>query len=273
MIRKSLSDRILKLASGARRKIGISILKTSPEIIASLRKSRKIADVVIYGKKISGFENAAGKGQETGMKMVRDFKAGKIDEFVRGQVDDFALVDEAKRLFGIDPKLRRIQMGLMQDAYGRQFFLVGASNTDLQTLDEKIRISTEASKWIKSVFRVQPKVAIMATCRPGSYGKDPVMSATYDEAEAVVTHLKYLGYSAKNVHIEIEHAVEFADLIVPARGTIGNQIFRAVLYLGKGKNIASPTIFPGKLIYEDNSRNEKDWYPHVVFAAALANMK
>ena len=113
----------------------------------------------------------------------------------------------------------------------------------------------------------------MATCRPGSVGRDPVMTKTYIEAEAIVKHLKSLGYYAENVNIEIERAVKFANLVIPARGTIGNQIFRAIAYLSKGKILACPTYFPGKLIYEDDSRNETDWYPHILFAAALANMK
>lgn len=273
MQKKSLFDHILKLAKKQKRTIGISILKTDPEIIKSLRKARSIADIVIYGRKLTGFKNVAGGGLEVGVKMIRDFKAGKIDELVRGQVDDLSMVGEAKKLFKIDPNLRRIDIGLLRDDFGREFFLTGGSNPDLQTLEEKIRVSTEVAKWVKDVFGVAPKVAVMATCRPGSYGKDPVMSQTFDEAEATVKHLKSLGYFAENVHIEIERAMEFANIIVPARGTIGNQIFRAIAFLSKGKILACPTYFPGKLIYEDNSRNEKDWYPHIVFAAALANMK
>ena len=108
----------------------------------------------------------------------------------------------------------------------------------------------------------------MATCRPGSYGRDPVMSKSYDEAEAVVKHLTDKDVEAKNVHIEIENAVQWANVIMAANGTIGNQIFRAILYLGGGQNLACPTVFPGYGQYEDDSRNEQDWYPHIVAAAA-----
>lgn len=284
-----LSATILSLAKKRRRRIGIAILKADQEIIGSLKRASEVAEVVVYGQSIEGFENVApspptplrqgeggrrpGEGLEVGVQMIRDYKEGKIDRLVRGQVDDLSMVEEAKELFGIDPKERRVDIVLMRDACGREFFLTGVSNPDLQTLEEKIRVSTESAKWIKETFGIDPKIAVMATCRPGSYGKDPVMSQTFDEAEAVVKHLQSLGYYAENVHIELERAVETANLIVPARGTIGNQIFRAVIYLGGGKNLACPTYFPGKLIYEDNSRNEQDWYPHIVFAAALANMR
>ena len=273
MAKKFLSDRIIKLAKIKRRKIGISILWTDRVILDSLKKSKRIAEVIIYGKKLSGFKNVPGKDLSVGVQMIRDFKAGKIDQLVRGQVDDLSMVEEAKKLYDINPKLRRIDIGLVQTSLGQEFFMTGASNPDLQTLKEKIYFSTAAAKWIKDFFKVTPKIAVMATCRPGSVGRDPVMTKTYEEAEATVKHLKSLGYYAENVNIEIERAVKFANLVIPARGTIGNQIFRAIAYLSHGKILACPTYFPGKLIYEDDSRNEKDWYPHILFAAALANMK
>lgn len=275
---KSLFNLLLAKAKQKRRRIGITIIKTDKEILDSLERAKEYVDVVIYGKKIKGFECVAmesddAKGTNIGRKIVQDFKAGKIDQFVRGQVDDFGVVDEYKRQFGIDTAQKRVGFGLMQDAYGREFFLGVASNPEGQTLEDKIRITDVIVKWMKEDFGLEPKVAVMATCRPGSYGKDPVMSKSYDEAEGLVKHLKDQGVEAKNVHIEIENAVTWANLIIPSNGTIGNQIFRAVIYLGKGKGLACPTIFPGVGIYEDDSRNEKDWYPHLIAASAWAAKK
>jgi predicted methyltransferase MtxX (methanogen marker protein 4) len=272
-IKKSLSQYILQLAKKKRATIGIAILKTNPTILRSLQKAKHIANVIIYGKKISGFKNIEGKGLSLGVRMMQDFKNGTLDQLVRGQVEDLAMVEEAKKLFGISPNIRRIHLSLMQDAFGREFFLTGISNPDLQTLEEKIRIATETAKWVQSTFKIKPKIAVMATCRPGSYGKDPVMSQTFDEAEATVKHLIASGYFAKNVHIELEDAVTFANIIVPARGTIGCQMWRSMIYFGNNKVLALPTYFPGKLIYEDDSRNEQDWFPHIAFAAALSNLK
>ncbi len=266
------SDRLVKSAKKSRKRIGIALIRPSLQTVASLKRSKKFANIVIYGKPVSGIHSVRVKANLVGMQMARDFKSGKIDQLIRGQVDDFGMVEEAKKLFKIDSRERRIGFGLMQDAYGREFFLIGASNPDFQTLQEKLRVGTEVARWVSAHFGVKPKIAAMATCRPGSYGKDPVMSRTYDEAEEVVKYLQNLGYQARNTHIEIESAVGWCDILIPARGTIGNQIFRSLLYLGKGKNLATPTYFPGKLIYEDNSRNETDWEPHIIFAAAMANL-
>jgi len=272
---KSLFDLLLAKAKQKRRRIGITIVKTDKEILDGLEKAKDYVDVIIYGKKIEGFECVAmepddAKGTNIGRKIVQDFKAGKIDQFVRGQVDDFGVVDEYKKQFKIDPKERRTGFGLMRNAYGREFFLGLVSNPEGQNLADKIRITDVVVKWMKEDFGLEPKVAVMATCRPGSYGKDPVMSKSYDEAEGLVKHLKDQGYEAKNVHIEIENAVTWANLIIASNGTIGNQIFRAVVYLGKGKGLAAPTIFSGHGMYEDDSRNEKDWYSHLIAASAWA---
>lgn len=275
MQEESFFNQILEQAKKQRRKIGISIVfDLTPEIVKSLEKSKEIADVVIYGKEIPGFECVVMSGdKEIGERMVLDYQTRKIDQFVRGQIDDFGMVEQFKKSFNIDPSERRVDTALVAAPNGYEFFLIGGSNPDCQNLEEKKRHTDGVLWYLQEYFPgVKPKVAVMATCRPGSYGKDPVMSGTFDEAEAMVKYLNKKNIEAKNVHIEIEKAMEWgANVVLAARGAIGNQIFRVLYYLCKGKIYCCPTIFPSKGIYEDNSRNETDWYPHFVVAAAYAN--
>lgn len=276
----SLFDKILEKAKQKKRKIGITIIRHDDEILSSLKKAKGLVDVVIYGEELDGFECVAMEpedkdaenvlGNNIGRQIVKDYKAGKIDQFVRGQVDDLSVVEEFKKQFDIPAEEKRAGFGLMQDAHGREIFLTMASNPDGQNLAAKIQIIDPVADWVKNEFGEEPKIAVMATCRPDTYGKDSVMSKSYDEAEELVKHLQDQGYEAKNVHIEVEKAITWANILVPANGTIGNQIFRALLYLGNGKSLATPSLFPGKGIYEDDSRNEKDWYPHLVAASAWA---
>ena len=266
----SLFQTLEDKAKQKRRRIGISILRWNDPIRASLEKAKAIADIIVYGDPKYGFDGLTNNNQEeVGRQMVRDFKAGKLDQFVRGQVDDFGTVDEFKKQFGVPAEMKRLCPGLMHTPLDHEFFLLLCSNPEGQTLEDKIRYVDGTTAWLTETFpELTPKVAVMATCRPGSYGRDPVMSKTYDEAEAVVKHLAEQNIEAKNVHIEIENAVQWANIIMAANGTIGNQIFRAVMYLSGGKNLACPTIFSGHGFYEDDSRNEEDWYPHIVGAAA-----
>lgn len=277
MTNQKLSDLILERAKKQRRRIAIGITRTDhPQIVESLKRAKEYADVVIVGKEIEGFRCIPIESNEAiGRKMVQMLKTGEIDQFVRGQIDDFGCVDEFKKQYEIDPKEKRLDLALLEDLKGHQFFLTMCSNPDGQTLEDKLRFADGSTEWLKSEFKIKPKVAVMACCRPGSYGRDPVMTKTYDEAEAVVKHLKEKGIEAKNVHIEIEKAVEWsANLILPARGNIGNQIFRVLYYLCGGKIYACPTLFKKDdqyIGYEDDSRNETDWFPHIVFASSWVN--
>lgn len=272
---KNIQEIINERAAKKRCKIGISITKETDEILESIKRAKDVADITIYSNhEIPGFETKIfGTDEEIGRALVADYKNGVIDQFVRGQVDDFGVVDEFKRQFNIDPQEKRIDLGLVEDVRGNQFFLCLASNPEGQTLEDKIRIVDGVTTWMEKEFNMEPKVAVMATCRPGSVGKDPVMTKSYEDAEKIVEFLKEKNIEAKNIHIELQSAVPWANVVAASNGTIGNQIFRALVFLGGGKNIITPTFFPGKGIYEDNSRNEIDWYNHIVFACALANSK
>jgi predicted methyltransferase MtxX (methanogen marker protein 4) len=271
---KTIQEMTQERALKRRNKIGISIINETPEILESLKKAQEeIADVIIYSNhEIPGFEtNIFENDEEIGRALVNDYKSGEIGQFVRGQVDDFGVVDEFKNQFGIDKEEKRLTFALVGDVRGNEFFLAMASNPEGQTLEDKIRIMDGVTTWMKEEYALDPKVAVMATCRPGSVGKDPVMTKSYEDAEAVVKFLEEKGVEAKNIHIELQSAVPWANLVMAANGTIGNQIFRALVLLGGGGMYYCPTVFPGKGSYEDNSRNETNWYHHVVFASALAN--
>lgn len=272
---KTIGQIVEERGKKKRCRIGISIINESDEILESLKRASEIADVVIYSNhEIDGFETKVFKDdEEIGRAMVNDFKDGKIDQFVRGQVDDFGTVDEFKKQFGVPADEDRLCFAMLEDVQGREFFLACASNPEGQNLEDKKRIAGGTCKWMKEEFGVGPKVAVMATCRPGSVGRDPLMTKSYEEAEGLVKFLQEEGYEAKNIHIELQDALPWANLVIPSNGTIGNQIFRALVLLGGGKNKLTPTVFPGKGGYEDNSRNETDYYNHILFACALANSK
>lgn len=274
-MKKSILEILNKRARKRRCRIGISILKENEEILDSLKRTNKFADVVIYSDHaIKGFETNVFKTEsEIGKALVNDLKEGEIDQFVRGQIDDFNLVDEFKRQFKVPEFEKRIGFGLLEDVKGRQFFLAIVSNPEGQTLKDKIRIMDGITNWLKKEFKMKPKVAVMATCRPGSVGKDLNMTRSYKDAESVVKFLKKKGIEAKNIHIELQSALPWANLIMAANGTIGNQIFRALVLLGGGKMYFVPSFFKNGATYEDNSRNEQDYYYHILACCAIANSK
>jgi len=267
-----ISEVIKSRAQKKRCLIGISIVNEE-KCLDSLYASREVADVVIYSDhEIAGFETKVfNNHEEIGRNIVRDYKSGAIDQIVRGQVDDFGLVDEFKKQFDIPSEEGRITFAMIDDMKGQQFFLSLVSNPDGQDYADKLRIVDGICEWMRTFFKIVPHVAVMATCRPDSVGKDAVMTRSYEDAEALVAFLQAKGVAARNVHIELEKALPWASLIAAANGTIGNQIFRSLVYLAGWRNLLTPTMFPGKGMYEDCSRNETDWLPHIMFACALAN--
>lgn len=265
-------SKITKVAKNQRRRIGIAIIKKDEEVIESLKKAKKYVEVVIYGVKIAGFESVKTNNNTLAKVMINDFGKGKIDQFVRGQADDFSMVSEFKKQFNLSPSEKRTYLAFFEMLNGWQCILMGTSNPEAGDLKDKIRILDMAIKWLNNNFDEKLAVAVMATCRPESYGKDKITSKTFDEAEKIVMYLKSKGIKVKNVNIEIESAEKWgANILLPARGNIGNQIFRSLLFLGGAKNYFCPTIFNNGLCYEDNSRKEKDFFYHLLFAQFLAN--
>lgn len=270
---QSIVDFVQQRAWQKRRKIGITILEESEEIINSLLKAQEFADIVVYSDhQVGDLETKVLEGEDDIIKtLVQDYKQGEIDQFVRGQVDDFNTEQEFKDQFGISKEEKRLAFAIVEDVKGNQFVLAIASNPEGQNYDDKQRILDGVTKWMQNEVNITPRVAVMATCRPQSVGKDPMMTQSYEDAENLVKFLSDKGVEAQNIHIELQKAVPWANVVAASNGAIGNQIFRAMVLLGGGKAYFIPAYYESGYSYEENSRNEQDYYHHIMFACSLAN--
>ena len=158
---------------------------------------------------------------------------------------------------------------------GEYCFVVSTSSIyQGMTLEDKIFEGERIIKYMKEDLGIEPKIGIMSSLRPTSkIGKYPLL----DQMAAINTELaKYLqkkGYDAKEYYFEYETAVwEGANLIIPAMGLVGNAWLKALMYLGDWQILACPYLDLG-VIYEDGSRNEKDFYWHIVHAVAMVNAR
>jgi predicted methyltransferase MtxX (methanogen marker protein 4) len=142
------------------------------------------------------------------------------------------------------------------------------------TLDDKIFEIENICRHMKDTFGIEPKIGIMSSLRPTSkVGKYPQL----DDIAALNTQLyKYLvekGYNAKEYYFEYETAIwDKCNLIVPSTGLVGNAWYKALICLG-GWNMLAANYLGLGVVYEDGSRNEKNFYWRIVHAAALANSK
>lgn len=264
----------LEQARKKRRKLGITILRPIPETIESLKRGSEFADLVVIGAETPGFENIIEPDPDKASEiLIRLLKDGKVDGIVRGQVKDSYTLDAFFREFSMEPipSNRKIFTGILQkDNYC--FFATTCSVYQGMTLDDKIYEVERNIKHMREEFGIEPKIGVLSSLRPTSKaGKYKLL----DDLAALNTQLnEYLqkqGYDSKEYYFEYETAVwDGCNLIVPSMGLVGNAWMKALLYLG-GWNLLACNYLDLGVVYEDGTRNEKDFYWHIAHAAALAN--
>ena len=262
--------------------IGFGLIAPDKEVLNSLIRSKKYAQIVLVGPKeikgIKGFEKIISETPE--QKLAEMLACRKVDGIIRGTIDDFKTYEAYQALVGKEKTERKIDLSLMEDAKGRQFFISDASNPEGWTKEEKIKSCKRIIEFMKGI-KIKPKIGCITGVRHETYKrrknikKWPMsyLNQTYKDAEEVVKYFKKRAILAKNYAIELNAAMDDGcNIIVPPNGMVGNQMFRAVGLIGGGKCVICARIgLPH--FYEDNSRNEKDFSYHVKWVVAWVNSK
>lgn len=271
---QNIPQLFLDRASKQKRKIAIGIMRPIAETVESLKRASQYADLVVVGAKVSGFENIVEENDdETSRIIVRLLKEGKVDGIVRGQVKDSFTLDEFHRQFGKEPlpSNRKICPGVLQKD---QYCFVASTCSIYQgmTLEDKKYEIDRLIRYMEEDIGLTPKIGVMSSLRPTSkVGKYPSLDSVADINRQLAEYLRNKGYDVKEYYFEYETAVwDGATLIVPSMGLVGNAWFKALLYLGGWNNLACPYLDLG-VVYEDGTRNEKDFFWHIVHATAMAN--
>ncbi|MFA6215160.1 MAG: hypothetical protein WC768_01160 [Patescibacteria group bacterium] len=266
----------LTQAKKQKRKIGIAIMRPIPETIKSLKKASKFADLVVVGAKVKGFENIVEPDQDKSSEiLIKLLKDGKVEGIVRGQVKDSTTLSVFYKEFGIEPipSNRKVFGGIMQKG-DYNFFLSTCSVYQGLNLEDKIYEVERTIRHMKEDFGIEPKIAVMGILRPSSHhGEYQILDNISEQCTQFYEYLTNKGYDAKEYYMEYETAVwEGRNLIVPSTGLVGNSWIKALLYLG-GWNMLSANYLDLGVVYEDGTRNEKDFFWHIVHAVALCNSK
>jgi len=264
----------LMQAKKQKRKIGITILRPIPETIASLKRASEYADLVVIGARVDGFKNIVEEDQDKASEiLISLLKEKKIDGIVRGQVKDSYTLDAFFKTFNMEPipSNRKIAVAILQKG-DYAFFVSTCSIYQGMILKDKIYEVENIIKHIQEEFMLEPKIGIMSSLRPTSkVGKYPSLDATAKINTELCDYLVNKGYDAKEYYFEYETAVwDKCNLIVPSMGLVGNAWMKALLYLGDWNLLACNYLNLG-VVYEDGTRNEKDFYWHIVHAVAMCN--
>lgn len=266
----------LERAKKQKRKIAIGIMRPIQETAESLKRASEYADLVVVGAKVPGFENIVEPDQDTAsVKLIGLLKDGKVDGIVRGQVKDSFTLDEFHRQFGKEPlpSNRKVCPGVLQkDEYC--FVTCTASIYQGMTIEDKKFEVDRIIRYMEEDLGLTPKIGVMSSLRPTSkVGKYPLLDDIAKINAELAEYLRGRGYDAAEYYFEYETAVwNHSNLIVPSMGLVGNAWFKALLYLGGWNVLACPYLDLG-VVYEDGTRNEKDFFWHIVHAVAMANNK
>lgn len=264
----------LERAKKQKRKIGIAIMRPMPETIESLKRASTYADLVVVGAKINSFENMVEEDQDTAsIKLIGLLKERKVDGIVRGQVKDSFTLDEFHRQFGKEPlpSNRKVCPGVLQkDDYC--FVVSTCSIYQGHNLEDKKYEVDRVIRYMEEDLGITPKIGIMSSLRPTSkVGKYPLLDDIARINMELAEDLRGHGYDTTEYYFEYETAIwDHANLIVPSMGLVGNAWLKALLYLGGWNLLACPYLDLG-VVYEDGTRNEKDFFWHIVHAVAMAN--
>jgi predicted methyltransferase MtxX (methanogen marker protein 4) len=271
-----IAQKFLEQAKKQKRKIAITILRPIPETLESLKRASKFADLIVVGVKVDGFENIIEEDPDKASQiLIGLLKDKKVDGIVRGQVKDSFTLDEFHRQFGKEPlpSNRKVAISVMQkDDY--TFVISTGSVYQGLTLEDKIYEVEKMIRYMKENLEIEPKIAVMGILRPTSKrGKYKILDEITEQCTKFYEYLVDKGYDAKEYYMEYETAVwEGRNFIVPSTGLIGNSWLKALLYLG-GWNLLACAYLDLGVVYEDGTRNEKDFFWHIVHAVAMANSK
>ena len=253
-------------------KIGICMENEIPDLLKeNLLQLSTSHDLRIYSRKI--VFPVTIEASDPSMKLLVDYKNGEIDTFVRGINDDYTFQQKYKDLFHFKQLMR---LAILKDAHQNEFCLGPISASEAATFDDRRIFITKTIDFLQSV-KINPRVAIMSRCRAGSVDYSKENKINWNESNAIRDELRSKGVDCENVGIELEKAVGHFNVIIPANGMIGNQIFRTLTFLGKGSIIGIPAFSTEdrsfRYCYEDNSRNELDYESHINAASFWASFR
>lgn len=275
---KKFDERVEYLASLRRAKIAFGMKEPNDEILESMKRSKKYADITLVGpQSIAGIKNfPVIINDNPEEKIAKLLVEGEFEGIIRGTIDDFKTREAYNKLTG---ETSQGSPGLMEDCLGHRFLLGPGSNPQGWSKEERLAIANGLIGFLKE-WEIEPRVAVFTGVRHETYARKKdtregvvgILNKTYEDAGWIVSELTKNGIRAKNWAIDLDVAIsEGYNVIVPVNGMVGNQIFRAILLTG-GRVLTGNHLGLSRFI-EDDSRNERNYDFHVKWVVALINQK
>lgn len=266
----------LEKAKAKKRKIGIGINRVTPRVVESINKVKNIADIVVVGKKIDGFECVESNSIEPLMEMV---KKKELDGFVRGNFDALEAYNGFRKVFNFKGSIREIGLfklngvKMINEKISGVFALLPASPSNERTTIDKIRSIDLHIKFFQD-FGITPKIGVLSAGKPIDIEEAiPEIDKTLMEAEFLVNWYKVRGIWAKHFNHQLEYAAQEANIVVAQNAIAGNLCARTLSYFGTADFIGCLALNVGDIVYVDDSEAMEDFSQCLIFANAIVNLK
>jgi predicted methyltransferase MtxX (methanogen marker protein 4) len=267
MVETSFDRFVHGAAASTRRRIGIGILRPDETVLDSLRRAQVFCDVVVFGAAAGQVGSVPAEHPEEAMAQA--LADGAVDALVRGQADAITLRGSLAAHLNCDPGQIR-DLALLRDSMGRTLALCPVSHRQGWTVAEKEVLVRDAVALLGRL-RLPIKVGVTSGSRPDALGLNPTLDRTFQDAETLVAMLRE-EIPIAHYFIDLDKAADDGcTILVTVNGMVGNQILRALGFLG-GVKVYGGIIAGIDRIIVESFRSSTGFSDYLEFAAALANL-
>lgn len=231
------------LIKGKKPSIGIGLADSSIAKAMSSELAQKLGDlgftVALYHDQSIAPHPTGQEGllwhpsRDPVQELISDFKDGKLQAIIRGQISSSTFLAELKRQFSLD---RTYRLALLATSAGKEFFFApvgideGSDPQDKQTL-------IELAAGLLERLAITPSFFLLSAGRLDDMYRGEQIARSIKETLDVVERCKarHPSMSIQHGEILIENAFDKgANTILAPDGISGNLIYRTLLHLGGG---------------------------------------
>ncbi|GAA5818171.1 MAG: methanogenesis marker protein Mmp4/MtxX [Methanobrevibacter sp. CfCl-M3] len=197
-------------------------------------------------------------------QLFESLTSNKIDGVVRGSLPSSSIMKMIKEYYN-KPINRATYIKEERDNNYYNFLLTPVGIDEAKSLDEKIGLAIESSRFLKSM-NLKPKIAILSFGREDDHGRDDFIDKSLKDSEILYNKLVnifrndgHIGLSdveVRNYYILLEKAIrEKNNLILCPDGVVGNIIFRSLVLLNSWNSCGAVTLGIDD-VFIDTSRDQ-----------------
>jgi predicted methyltransferase MtxX (methanogen marker protein 4) len=265
---------------GRKPRVAIGTTNTnSARFRQSLEVATEVADIILVGGQIQGYESAdvlSSDGSAVAARLFSLAKQQTVDAIVRGQIDYVTFHQQFRNAF---PELDRDVMCIsLLRSDKHEWFMAPVVHHDETGVEGRCYLARQAAR-ICQQLGVVPSIGILAADDPEGYGEQifralPIAQtvlADYKNAKAIEEVLRGEHLHATVFPLRIDEAVNRCNVVVPMDGIIGNFLHRALGYIG-GVKMGGCISLTRRLVSIETSRFNDAFETAIQMATALVNL-